>query len=82
MKRILLLAAIAASSVVAQDSPFLKDEALAAEVAANCAQGCVVLSQEKAAAFMEAVNAELARRNLAAFEEGRRVGNLSCRNAI
>lgn len=82
MKRLLLLAVLFAASVLAQDSPFLKDEALTAEVAANCAQGCIVFSPEKAAAFVAEVNAELDRRTQAAFEEGKRLGNLSCRNAI
>jgi hypothetical protein len=79
MKRAILLAALlAAGPAMAQDTPFLKDAALNAEVARNCADGCLVLSPAEAEALMAQVQAMVLQREQRAFQAGAK----SCRNAV
>jgi hypothetical protein len=82
MKRALIAALIAAGSAVADESPFLTGEALQAEIARNCAEGCVVLSPAEAAALTLSVQAMVNEREQKAFEAGFAKGNKSCRNAV
>ncbi len=77
--RVALVAAIAAvlaPSAIAQD-PFLKGDALAADMARNCADGCVTLNREEAANLSRALSNMVEQ----ARQEGYQAGKLSCRNA-
>jgi hypothetical protein len=78
MKRAITLAALlcAALSTTAQ-APFLTGDELAAEVAKNCADGCIVLSPQEVAGLQAAIDAMV---NARAAEACRK-GTLSCRNA-
>jgi hypothetical protein len=83
MKRFLVFVALAAGVATADDeSPFLKGEALSAEIARNCADGCVVLSPAEAAALQEGVAALIARKQQEAFDAGRKHEYSSCRNRL
>jgi hypothetical protein len=82
MKRALIAALIAAGSAVADESPFLTGEALQAEVARNCADGCVVLSPTEAAALTLSIQAMVQEREQRAFEAGRKHEHASCRNRL
>jgi hypothetical protein len=75
--RVLVAAALLAASPAMAEDPFLTGDALAAEVASHCAEGCVVLSRAQADALMANVNQVLQRREA----EAHRAGKLSCRNA-
>lgn len=77
---ILLLAC--AASVASADDPFLSGEALSAQVAAKCAQGCVVFNREEAAEMERQVNAILARRQQEAFKAGVQYQAQACRSLI
>jgi hypothetical protein len=84
MKRIVVLAVVLFSAGVSADdpSPFLTGDALTAEVARNCAEGCVVMSPQEVALLTQSVNAMLAQREQRAFASGFGQGSKSCRNAI
>jgi hypothetical protein len=80
MKRILIvLVCLVAWAAQADDpSPFLSGEALAAEVARNCSEGCVVMNAQEVEMLTQSVNAMLAERSQRAYKQGA----LSCRNAV
>jgi hypothetical protein len=82
MKRIILAVVVLFSWGAHADdpppSPFLSGDALAAEVARNCAEGCVVLNPAEAALLMHSIQQMVDEREKAAFVKGAR----SCRNAI
>lgn len=83
MKRILTaLAFLMFWGAQADESPFLKDAALAAEVAKSCAEGCVVLSPAEAAALTLSIQSMVNEREQRAFEAGRKHEHSSCRNRI
>lgn len=78
--RAIVLAACACAVIpaaIAQD-PFLTGEALQAEIARNCEEGCIVLSREEAKQLTRNVAGIVAEREAAAYRQG----SLSCRNAI
>lgn len=82
MRKLLLAALIAAGSAMAEDSPFLKGEAMAAEVAKNCADGCVVLSPAEAEALTLSIQEMVDEREQRAYDAGRKHEYESCRNRI
>jgi hypothetical protein len=82
MKRLLIAAALAAGPAMADESPFLAGEALQAEVARNCSEGCVVLNPAEAANLTQSIQAMVNERTQKAFEAGFAQGSKSCRNAI
>jgi hypothetical protein len=67
----------AALSTTAQ-APFLTGDELAAEVAKNCADGCIVLNPQEVAGLQAAIDAMVNARAAEAY----RKGALSCRNAL
>lgn len=77
MRPLVLIAALAVTPAAIAQDPFLTGDALAAEVASHCAEGCVVLSRAQADALMANVNQVLQRREA----DAHRAGRLSCRNA-
>jgi hypothetical protein len=76
-KLIVAGAALLALSSTAQ-APFLTGDELAAEVAKNCADGCLVLNPQEAAGLQAAIDAMVNARAAEAY----RKGSLSCRNAL
>ncbi|HYF34562.1 MAG TPA: hypothetical protein VD994_04670 [Prosthecobacter sp.] len=82
MKALIVAAALVAAPAFAQDSPFLKGEALDAEAKRNCEDGCVLLNPTEAAALMMQVEAMVRQREQAAFAAGVDQANKSCRNRI
>ena len=76
MKRFLAALALCCASVVAQDDPFLTGDALLEDIK-RCADGCIVMTREEAAALMQQVQAVVDQRTQQAYQAGR----LACRNA-
>lgn len=77
MRYLVIAAALAAGSAMSQDS-FLTGEALEADVKAACSDGCVVFNRERVESLMQAIKQMAGN----AYAEGKKEGNLSCRNAI
>jgi hypothetical protein len=74
----IIVAVLAAAGLAVAQSPFLTGDELAAEVAKNCADGCIVFSPQEIAGLQAAVNAMVNAKQ----EEAYRKGALSCRNAL
>jgi hypothetical protein len=85
MRFVVALAILLASSVLAQDS-FLKGDALQAEIAKSCADGCVTFNREEAEAFQEAmdkiIQKALAQKEQEGFERGRQDARQRCPSLI
>lgn len=82
--RLPLLAAIAvcvALPVSSQDE-FLKGEALQAEIAKSCAEGCITFSREEAARFDKYLQDILARKQQEAFLQGVEFQKQACASLI
>lgn len=80
-----ILAAVMAAGVavaVAQDDPFLKGEALQAEVLKSCAEGCITFSREEAADFQAGLDKLIAAKQREAFEAGARWQAQACASLI
>lgn len=77
-----LILLLTVATTVAQDDPFLTGDALAAEIAKSCTEGCVTFSHEQSAAFEQQLNAMIHRREQAAFEAGQRSQKASCASLI
>lgn len=83
MKRLLIAAAIvAAGSVIANDDPFLKGDALQAEIAKSCADGCVTFSRQEAEAFQVQLDKLLVKKQKEAFEAGARWQAQACASLV
>ena len=83
MKRLILLAVFVCGAAGADDpSPFLSGDALNAEVARNCKEGCVVMNPQEVAQLTQAVNLLVVQREQRGFAAGFGKGSKSCRNAI
>lgn len=63
----------------AGDDPFLTGQELQAEVARNCAGGCVVLSRAEVAQLYRSIEAMRQELYLEAFKDGVAEGKSSCR---
>lgn len=70
------------TTAVAQDDPFLAGDALAAEIAKSCAEGCVTFSREHAAEFEAQLKAIIAKREQAAFAAGVQSQKAACASLI
>lgn len=57
-----LILLLSVTTAVAQDDPFLAGDALQAEIAKSCAEGCVTFSREHAAEFEAQLKATIAQR--------------------
>lgn len=75
MKRALSALALCCAPVIAQD-PFLTGEALKEDIK-RCADGCIVMTREEAAALMQQVNLMVQEQAQRAYQAGK----LACRNA-
>jgi hypothetical protein len=85
MKR--LFAALCAVCFVASATPqgedeFLKGEALQAEIAKSCANGCITFNHEEAAAFQDALERLLAQKQKEAYQAGQRNQKAACASLI
>lgn len=81
MRSIVLAAVLAAAPAVAQD-PFLSGEALQAEIAKNCADGCVMFSREQAAEFEDRLGMVITNKMREAFAAGVAHQKQSCASLI
>lgn len=61
---------LATPAAIAQD-PFLTGDALLEHVRENCAEGCLVLRREEAAALTRNVQGVVAEREKAAYQSGK-----------
>lgn len=75
------LAACFVTSAVPQDV-FLTGEALQAETAKSCAEGCVTFSRQEAENFQAQLNKVLRQKQEEAFEAGRRDAKERCASLI
>jgi hypothetical protein len=84
MRRYILAATLAVSVAVAvaQDDPFKQGDALAAQVARECADGCIVFSRERAAEFEEHLGKLIGKRELEAYKAGMEYQKQACASLI
>lgn len=86
MMRAILVAVVAgclAVSAVSQDEdPFLKGDALQAEIAKSCQDGCITFSREEAAEFERQLQAVLAAKQRDAFDSGVRHQRQACASLV
>lgn len=82
MRYILCAALLCATSVIAQDDPFLKGEELQAAIAKSCSDGCVTFNREEAEAFQAQLELLLAAKQKEAFEAGKRFQAQACASLI
>lgn len=82
MRAYILAAAVAVTSTVGADSPFLKGEALAAKIALECSEGCVTFNQEQAAEFEQQLQDILAAKMKEAFKAGMAYQAQACASLI
>jgi hypothetical protein len=82
MRLLLLAASFAACTVIAQDSPFLKGEDLAAEVAKSCGDGCITFNMEEAAEYQRRLDLLIAQKERRAYEAGQANQKQACRSLI
>jgi len=82
MRFVFVAACLAAGFAVAQDSPFKKGEDLQAETRSNCADGCVVFSQQEAMELERQIQGLVARKMQEAYEAGRAEARQQCVSLI
>lgn len=82
MKRILLVAAMFAAGPSFAQSEYLQGDALKAEVERLCEHGCIVFSPAEVEALQKAILEKMLADQVQAYEQGKKLGALSCRNAI
>jgi hypothetical protein len=81
MRFVVALAILLAGSVLAQDS-FLKGDALQAEIAKSCADGCVTFNREEADLFQQQIEAFVQQKAQEAYELGKRDARQRCASLI
>lgn len=67
MRAYILAAAVAVTSTVGADAPFVKGDELKAKIALECSDGCVTFNQEQAAEFEQQLQNLLASQAFALF---------------
>jgi hypothetical protein len=82
MRKSLIAAFMVAGVAVAQDDPFKSGEALQAEIAKDCAEGCVVFSRQQASEFERQLGEILTSKQAEAFEAGVRFQKSACASLI
>lgn len=83
MRAILLVAgSFVVSAVSEAEDPFLKGDALQAEIAKSCADGCITFSREEAAEFERQLQAVLAAKQRDAFDSGVRHQRQACASLV
>jgi hypothetical protein len=82
MRVLLIAAALAAGVAVANDDPFKSGEALQAEIAKDCAEGCVVFSRQQASEFERQLGEILTSKQAEAFEAGVQYQKQACASLI
>lgn len=82
MRRFLIAAIFAAGTATADESLFPKGAELAAQVAKDCAEGCMVLNREQADAMSAELNKIIARKMNEAYQAGKAADAASCKNRI
>jgi hypothetical protein len=83
MLRYILAASIAVSAAVsAQDDPFKQGDSLKAQIEADCAEGCIVFSRERAAEFEDHLGKLIGKRELEAYKAGMQYQKQACASLI
>jgi hypothetical protein len=82
MRRLLLAACLVAGVAIANDDPFLKGEALKADISRKCAEGCVAFTREDAATFRADFEEIVKRARTEAFQAGMAAQKQACRSLI
>lgn len=76
------LGGFAVPAVPQTEDPFLKGEALQAEIAKSCADGCVTFNRDEAEEFERQLQAVLAARQQQAFDAGVQRQRAACASLI
>lgn len=72
MRKLLIAAVLAVGPAVAQqEDPFLTGDALQAEIAKSCADGCLVLNRQEAQNLTRNVASVVGEREKAAYKQGK-----------
>lgn len=82
MRAYILAAAVAVTSTVGADAPFIKGEELKAKIALECSDGCVTFNQEQAAEFEQQLQRILAQKMAEAFAAGVNYQKQACASLI
>lgn len=75
--------ALVAVKAIAQDEdPFLKGDALQAEILKSCADGCVTFNRQEADTFQGQLESLIARKQAEAFQAGIQAQKAACASLI
>lgn len=82
MRAYILAAAVAVTSTVGADSPYLKGPELQAKIALECQEGCVTFNSEQATEFEQQLQVLLAQKMAEAFKAGVEYQKQACASLI